>query len=149
MRYLKSKNDRKTKTCKRITEIVICFLIGYFGYTGIETIYRGYSYSLMGMLGAVAFYIVGQINERRNVGLIWQGLIGSFLITIMELMTGSALLKYDVRMWDYSNLWGNYKGLICPLFSCAWFILSVLIVFIHDLLMYLFFNIPLKKYKLF
>ena len=27
---------------------------------------------------------------------------------------------YKRQLWDYSNLWGNIQGIICPLFSFFW-----------------------------
>ena len=42
-------------------------------------------------------------------------------MTLIEYIAGIACLKYlKVRLWDYSNLWGNIQGIICPLFSFFW-----------------------------
>ena len=42
-------------------------------------------------------------------------------MTLIEYIAGLACLKYlKVRLWDYSNLWGNIQGIICPLFSFFW-----------------------------
>ena len=45
-------------------------------------------------------------------------------MTLMELIGGKIGLKNNVRLWDYSNRWLNYKGLICPLFSIIWTIIG-------------------------
>lgn len=43
------------------------------------------------------------------------------IMTLLELCTGLFFLKvYHVMLWDYSKQWGNYKGVICPLFSFIW-----------------------------
>ena len=39
-------------------------------------------------------------------------------MTLIEYIAGLFCLKYfKVMLWDYSDLWGNVQGLICPLFS--------------------------------
>lgn len=43
------------------------------------------------------------------------------LMTLIELIGGLIFIKkMNIRLWDYSNQWGNYKGVICPLFSLIW-----------------------------
>ncbi len=42
-------------------------------------------------------------------------------MTLIEYIAGICCLKiWKVRLWDYSNLWGNIQGIICPIFSLAW-----------------------------
>lgn len=42
-------------------------------------------------------------------------------MTMLELIGGLFFLKvFNMRLWDYSKRWGNYKGVICPLFSIIW-----------------------------
>ena len=67
----------------------------------VELLFRGYTYPLMGLVGGIAFFLIGQINTKRNIGLLWQGLIGTATITMLELIVGSILLKHGIRMWDY------------------------------------------------
>ncbi|MCR5826479.1 MAG: putative ABC transporter permease [Oscillospiraceae bacterium] len=46
-------------------------------------------------------------------------------MTAIEYVAGVLLLKLaKVRLWDYSMLWGNVDGLICPLFSLFWALLG-------------------------
>lgn len=54
-------------------------------------------------------------------------------MTVIEYIAGIFCLKVaKVRLWDYSELWGNVQGIICPLFSLAWAILgAVYYFFIH------------------
>ena len=47
-------------------------------------------------------------------------LLMGLLMTLIELVGGYIGLKNNVRLWDYSDEWCNYKGLICPLFSAIW-----------------------------
>ena len=42
-------------------------------------------------------------------------------MTVIEYIAGILCLKVmKVRLWDYSNEWGNIQGIICPKFSLAW-----------------------------
>lgn len=42
-------------------------------------------------------------------------------MTAIEYIAGIFCLKYlKVRLWDYSRMWGNVQGIICPLFSVIW-----------------------------
>ena len=43
------------------------------------------------------------------------------IMTLVELIAGEIfIIKMKIRLWDYSRQWGNYKGIICPLFSLIW-----------------------------
>lgn len=54
-------------------------------------------------------------------------------ITFMEYVAGIIFIKgMKIKLWDYSNCWGNIKGIICPQYSFYWIILSaVYYFFIH------------------
>lgn len=43
-------------------------------------------------------------------------------LTLIELIAGLIFKKMDIRLWDYSDRWGNYKGIICPFFSIIWLV---------------------------
>lgn len=46
-------------------------------------------------------------------------------MTLIEYLAGLFCLKYlKVRLWDYSECWGNIQGIICPLYSFFWAILG-------------------------
>lgn len=52
-------------------------------------------------------------------------------MTLIEYIAGVFCLKFlKVRLWDYSDLWGNIQGIICPLFSFFWAILGALYYFL-------------------
>lgn len=70
-------------------------------------------------LGAILFY-VGAV-KLKDCRLIWRVLLMAALATVLELVCG-LLLRYGLgmRAWNYQNLFLNYKGLICPLFSLGW-----------------------------
>ena len=47
-------------------------------------------------------------------------LLMGLIMTLIELIGGWIGFKNNVKLWDYSDQWGNYKGIICPLFSAIW-----------------------------
>ena len=150
MKYSRHNHKRFCLLCA--IQTLFCFIFGFFAYMGIEYLFRGYSYYTMGVFGGAAFCLIGKINDRKNIGLLWQGLIGSGIITFMELVGGGIILKdTGMRMWDYSDRWMNFRGLICPLFSLCWCVLSVAAAVLDDFLKWVVFqdvgaHIRLKTY---
>ena len=54
-------------------------------------------------------------------------------LTLIELIAGLIFIKgLHMKLWDYSDRWGNFKGLICPLFSLIWFGVGVAYYFLLD-----------------
>ena len=52
-------------------------------------------------------------------------------MTMIEYVAGLVSLKYfHLRLWDYTNEWGNIQGIICPKFSLAWGILGAVYYFL-------------------
>ncbi|MCQ2515240.1 MAG: putative ABC transporter permease [Saccharofermentans sp.] len=52
-------------------------------------------------------------------------------ITALEYLAGLIFIKgMNIKLWDYSNEWGNIRGIICPKFSLYWMILSAIYYFI-------------------
>lgn len=48
-------------------------------------------------------------------------------MNLLELCAGLIFVKgFKVRLWDYTNMKGNFLGILCPLFSLIWFALSIL-----------------------
>lgn len=52
-------------------------------------------------------------------------------ITALEYAVGRIMIGVmHLRLWDYSDRWGNIGGIICPLFSFFWMVLSALYYFL-------------------
>ncbi|WP_147635229.1 putative ABC transporter permease [Treponema pectinovorum] len=52
-------------------------------------------------------------------------------ITFLEYIGGLIFIKgMNIKLWDYSGMWGNFQGLICPLYTFFWYLLSALYYFI-------------------
>lgn len=60
-------------------------------------------------------------------------LLMAVAMTAVEYAAGILCLKVaKVRLWDYTGLWGNIQGIICPLFSFFWAILGAVYYFFID-----------------
>lgn len=128
---------------------LILFSIGFFLYSLIEILFRGYTYFTMGILGGIILLLVDSINNKLswNIDLIWQGVIGSFAITTCELVLGEILKIFNISsMWDYSNMPFNYDGVICVPFSIIWIFISIIGILVADFINYYIFKEKPKPY---
>lgn len=58
-------------------------------------------------------------------------LIMTVCMTVIEYIAGIISLKIGkVRLWDYTEEWGNIQGIICPKFSLIWAILGTIYYFL-------------------
>lgn len=137
---------------RHIVQLLILFAIGGVGYNIIEILWRGFSHPSMTLIGGICFVLIGLINETsfEYKDSIWvQALVGSFLITVMELGCGVVVnLMLNMNVWDYSDLPFNFMGQIAVMPSFGWFLLSVAIIFIDDFLKFVLFRDPIKEYNL-
>lgn len=94
--------------------------------------------------------------ERCGAELPWemplalQSLICTCVVTVTELAAGivlNILLKLDI--WDYSALWGNFMGQICPLYTVIWYVLCFAFIPIFDLIRWSIEGGEKPTYKLF
>lgn len=52
-------------------------------------------------------------------------------VTAIEYVTGLIFIKrLKIKLWDYSDCWGNVDGIICPLFTFFWALLSAAYYFL-------------------
>lgn len=56
-------------------------------------------------------------------------LLMGITMTLLELIGGLSFLKNGLKLWDYSNMPFNYKGIICPTFSLIWTLASAIYYF--------------------
>lgn len=124
---------------KKINKNLILFLFGFMAYVTIEVLYRGYSFWEMGICGGIAILLLDKINNKISwdIDILIQGVCGSLIITFFEYIIGELFLNGVLPvMWDYSNVFLNYKGIICLPFSLAWVGLSIVAVVIADAINY-------------
>ena len=52
-------------------------------------------------------------------------------ITFFEYIAGLIFIKgMKIKLWDYSKSWGNIQGIICPLYTFFWYVLSAIYYFL-------------------
>lgn len=55
----------------------------------------------------------------------------SIVVTVIEYIAGLIFIRHmKIKLWDYTDNWGNVKGIICPKFSFYWILLSAIYYFI-------------------
>lgn len=130
---------------------LILFVIGGLIYILIELIARGRTHWTMFIVGGVAFFLVGCINEKyKKMSLVKQMLIGSVVITTLEFVCGYIVnLWLGWNVWDYNNMPLNLLGQICLPFTILWFFLSAVAIILDDYIRHLLWNEAIPKYKLF
>ena len=108
-------------------DIVFLFFIGCtFGWI-LELFYRRLAHGYWVNPG----FLVGPylpIYEMNLPSILVIILMGAAM-TLIEFIGGLSFVNKPVKLWDYSNNWGNYKGIICPLFSLIWTLISALYYF--------------------
>lgn len=127
-------------------------LIGGIIYGALEILVRGHTHWTMVILGGVCFITIGLINEviPWEMPLAVQMLVGSIIITTLELCCGCIVnIWLGLNIWDYSKLWGNFLGQICPLYSVIWFFVSALAIVVDDYLRWMLFDEEQPHYRLF
>lgn len=136
---------------KQFVKTVILFICGFCMYISIEVCFRsilncggnGYSNPICGIIGAICFLLFDKINDciSWHMDLILQGVIGSFVVTTLELIVGLLdkwLLHYG--MWDYSAMPLNFMGVICIPFSIVWIGMAIVAILVADAINYYCFD---------
>lgn len=123
-------------------DIVFLFFIGCtFGWV-LELFYRrlvhGYwvnpgflvgPYLPIYGFGLCALTVIYLTFYEMNLPSILVIILMGAAMTLIEFIGGLSFVNKPVKLWDYSNNWGNYKGIICPLFSLIWTLISALYYF--------------------
>ncbi len=126
----------------KILRKIISFLFGGTLYFFIEIMTRGYSHYSMFICGGISFVLVGMVgktilekNSIPEIAVFSIMLVGSLIITTMELFTGIIVnIVFDMKVWDYSNMYCNVLGQICPLFSGFWALISLPCVYMDSMI---------------
>ena len=91
-------------------------------------IFKGYYLPLYG-IGLVICYMYYIIN----INFILKAILVMVSFTGIELICGLIFIKkLKINLWDYSNNFLNYKGLICLKFSLYWLILAFISFFVFN-----------------
>lgn len=120
----------------KTAERSISFLMGFFIYSLIEILNRGYTHWTMALTGGMVLMTLYEINRKSAMTLVKSCFIGAFFITSTEFSVGIVVNKiFQWNVWDYSEVPLNVMGQICLPFTCLWFMLCIpayfLCKFIH------------------
>lgn len=135
---------------KGLVKSLALITVGGLLYILIELLYRQYTHWTMFLVGGIAFFLIGIINELFSWGLsIWkQAIIGAILVTIVEFISGVFInIVFDLGVWDYSNLPFNILGQVCLLFTIFWFFLSIVGILLDDFLRWKLFKEEKPRYN--
>ena len=108
---------------------MIIFVAGALGYACIEILFRGYTHWSMMLTGGACVLTIYYLNiELPRTPLPLRALAGTIVIVLFEFAVGLVVNTwFEWNIWDYSDVPGNIIGLICPQFSAAWFLLSLIL----------------------
>lgn len=75
--------------------------------------------------GLCTLYLMSNINLNFISNIVLQKIIlilfMALAMTVLEYIAGLIFIKgMNVKLWDYSDRWGNIDGIICPIFSLFW-----------------------------
>lgn len=105
------------------------FILGGTAYLCVELAWRGQTHWTMFFAGGLC--LCGLCRLERFGGplpLLAAGAAGG--VSLVELAFGLFCTRLlGLRVWDYSNEWGNLAGLICPKYSLLWFLLCGWLLF--------------------
>lgn len=110
----------------RKAEYICVFLSGGVIYGLLELMWRGYTHWSMTVAGGICVLVIHLLNQKLGGrSMAFRCAVGCAVITGVEFVFGvvvNIILGWNV--WDYSGMYGNILGQICPAFSCLWFLIS-------------------------
>lgn len=113
-------------------QYIALFLGGGILYSLLEIATRGYTHWSMTLTGGACLLIMYlRYTRRPNDSILFKCFYGMCVITAFEFTVGcivNLLLGWNV--WDYSHMYLNLWGQICPSYSAGWFWLSLPIALI-------------------
>ncbi|MBP1737131.1 MAG: hypothetical protein H6Q60_1012 [Oscillospiraceae bacterium] len=141
----------------RLIRSIFLFTLGGGIYSILEMMFKlilfqgGVIHWSMFLAGGLVFVELASISDvfPWDMPLLLQGVIGSVIITVTELIFGIYFNIYlGMGIWDYSSLPFNLCGQICLPFSLLWIALSIVAVLLNGWLSYRLFGKERPHYKL-
>lgn len=131
-------------------ELLLIWEVGGCIYYTLEVLFRGYSHVSMYILGGICLVLIGLLNEvglLKNTYFEVQVLVGDCIVLFLEFVTGCIVnIGLGLHVWDYSNMWGNLLGQICPLFAIIWLPLIALAIYVDDWIKHVYLGFPEHEY---
>lgn len=101
------------------------FILGALIYPTLEILFRGYTHWSMAIVGGLCFVLLAFISRfLSSWPLVLQCLLGAAGITAVEFFSGWLVnVKFEMAVWNYSNMPLQFMGQICLPYSLLWFAL--------------------------
>ncbi len=81
--------------------------------------------------GLCTLYVISYFADKYVFPVWLTIIIITVSMTIIEYISGIIAIKgFKIRLWDYRHLWGNFQGIICPLFSFFWGLMGAFYYFV-------------------
>lgn len=87
--------------------------------------------------GLCLLYLMASLENTELISHVTVGSkLGLFVVmalgmTLLEYIAGLIFIKgMNLKLWDYSDEWGNLQGIICPRFSFFWALLGAVYYFL-------------------
>jgi len=137
---LKSQLSDKLLPVEKLVNLFICFLAysfsGWLAETIYMSVYHGHIVKRGFLIGPVcAVYGIGSLlvvlilgHFKTHPFLLF--LCAALLTSIVELLAGIFLSRFDIRLWDYSGDFGNIMGFVCFRNTILWGIMSLFLIYI-------------------
>ena len=105
----------------------IKFWMGGIGYGMIELLWRGETHWSMVLTGGACLLAICRVNKLlKSKHILIRAGVSALVITAVELAVGLLVnCWWGMNVWDYSGMFGNVLGQICPLYSFLWFLLCI------------------------
>ncbi len=106
--------------------------VKFFGFFGFTSLW-------MFFIGGFTVFSIGLLNEfnfiRLNLNVFWQTLLGTVIITLIELSAGMIFNRcLGFNLWNYEAFPLNLMGQICLPVSIFWFFLTPFGFWLDDIL---------------
>ena len=126
----------------RTRRIIILWLCLGMVYLTIEGLWRGWTNIVMLPIGGFCGIAVGAVNQSPKFykcKMVWQSLIGTVIVLVVEFVSGCILnLWLGLGIWDYTGEFGNILGQICLPYAGLWFLLMPFAIWLEDHLRWVF-----------
>lgn len=135
-----ARTQKKRRVCARCVfsgrlstrqRLCMTFWLGGVGYGLLELIWRGETHWSMVLTGGACLALICAVNKwlkKKNIFL--RAAVCAAAVTAVEFAVGMVVnCLLGMGVWDYSGMFGNIMGQICPLYSFLWFLLCVPICF--------------------
>lgn len=86
----------------------------------------GVGLCMLFLLSLVDMSFIAKPVLQNVMVIVFMGIV----MTLIEYIAGLIFIKgMKVKLWDYSKMWGNIDGIICPLYTFLWTLLSAIYYF--------------------